>query len=224
MDLKALFETQAKLDADILVKHPVQDGEDRLSKKILALQVELGECANEWRGFKFWSNRQSPTKDMYSSCSDKEAHYFLCGMCKKKITPDKAKEFDFQCDYDGNYLTGMKPKNPLLEEYVDCLHFILSIGLDIGLDDISDGVKDIDFGLTTIVDLFSECYTGISEFNASVIWNGDILADKSTHYWFDYTFKAFLLLGITFGFTWEQVETAYFEKNKINLKRQESGY
>lgn len=39
MNLQKLFEAQAVLDADIEKHHPVQDGEDRLSKKILALLV-----------------------------------------------------------------------------------------------------------------------------------------------------------------------------------------
>jgi len=213
VNLKALFETQAKLDADILAKHPVQPGEDRLSKKILALQVELGECANEWRGFKFWSNDQKPRTKIEHLCpicsgTGKETldEYFSC-MCE-------------ECDGSGK----LAESNPLLEEYVDCLHFILSIGLDLGLADIPKGVKDIDFGLTTTIDLFSECYTGISEFNGSVIWNGDIVTDKSTDYWFDYTVKAFINLGESLGFTWDQVEAAYYEKNKINLQRQENGY
>lgn len=31
---------------------------DRYEKMLLALNVELGECAQEWRGFKFWSKDQ----------------------------------------------------------------------------------------------------------------------------------------------------------------------
>ncbi|MEK4091705.1 dUTP diphosphatase [Viridibacillus sp. FSL H8-0110] len=48
MNLTKLFEAQRELDLYIDQQHPVQPGEDRLSKKILALLVELGECANEW--------------------------------------------------------------------------------------------------------------------------------------------------------------------------------
>lgn len=59
MNLQNLFELQKQLDEHIYEDHPVQDGEDRLAKKILALQVELGELANEWRGFKFWSNNRA---------------------------------------------------------------------------------------------------------------------------------------------------------------------
>ena len=49
MNLEKLFETQQALEEHINAQHPLQEGEDRLSEKILALQVELGECANEWK-------------------------------------------------------------------------------------------------------------------------------------------------------------------------------
>ncbi|MGG3951379.1 dUTP diphosphatase, partial [Geobacillus thermodenitrificans] len=48
MNLQKLFEMQRQLDEYIEREHPRQEGEDRLSKKILALMVELGELANEW--------------------------------------------------------------------------------------------------------------------------------------------------------------------------------
>lgn len=54
MNLTKLFETQKQLDDRIIEKHGLQDM-DRLPYLVLALQVELGECANEWRGFKYWS-------------------------------------------------------------------------------------------------------------------------------------------------------------------------
>jgi dimeric dUTPase (all-alpha-NTP-PPase superfamily) len=60
--------------------------------------VELGECANEWRGFKFWSVNQLPhTSAVRTPCMMEE---------------------------DKEYY------NPLLEEYVDGLHFVLELGLD----------------------------------------------------------------------------------------------
>lgn len=47
MNLSKLFEIQAELDK------PYQNVPDRLSKDILWLQTELGELANEWRGFRY---------------------------------------------------------------------------------------------------------------------------------------------------------------------------
>lgn len=65
MNLQKLFQMQKELDEHIDKEHPPKPGEDRLEKKILALQVELGECANKWRGFKYWSHDQKPiTKAM----------------------------------------------------------------------------------------------------------------------------------------------------------------
>lgn len=60
MDLTRLFEIQRKLDAEIEEKHPTYEGENRFRKRILALQVELGELANELPEiFKFWSNKKN---------------------------------------------------------------------------------------------------------------------------------------------------------------------
>lgn len=60
MNLAKLFEMQRQLDEHIEKEHPRKPREDRLVKKILALQVELGELANCWRGFKYWSHDQEP--------------------------------------------------------------------------------------------------------------------------------------------------------------------
>src|SRR5690625_1744280 len=104
MNLEKLFKIQAELDKRIIEKHGLQN-EDLLDKKILALQVELGELAQNWRGFKFWSGRQEPvTNDLRVA------------------------------DYKESGEAILETYNPLLEEYVDCLHFILSIGLEIQID------------------------------------------------------------------------------------------
>lgn len=60
MNLAKLFEMQRQLDDHIEKEHPRQEGEDRLAKKILALQVEIAELANELpEVFKFWSNKKN---------------------------------------------------------------------------------------------------------------------------------------------------------------------
>src|SRR5690625_3399345 len=101
MNLQRLFEAQKKLD-DHIRKEKGLEGEDLLDKKILALQVELGELANEHRGFKFWSSRQEPvTNDLRVA------------------------------DYKESGEAILETYNPLLEEYVDVVHFTLSVGLEI---------------------------------------------------------------------------------------------
>src|SRR5699024_883648 len=111
MDLQPLFETQKKRDKRI-IKEKGLEGVDLLDKKILALQVELGELANEWRGFKFWSEDREPrynTVEIYVHGYDGPG------------TNTRASIEEYQAQ-------------PILEEYVDCLHFILSIADTINTD------------------------------------------------------------------------------------------
>ena len=178
MNLTKIFETQAALDAHINAKHPVQDGENRLSKKILALMVELAECANEWRKFKFWSTDQEP------------------------------RDYCMQCHYSG---TPHTCKNPLLEEYVDCLHFIVSIGLELEVNHEE-----------LFIPIFPEP-NGIDLF-ISVMYEVAELDLKRTETLYKYTFSRFMDLGAFLGFTTEQIEEAYYSKNEINHERQESNY
>src|SRR5690606_12185173 len=123
MNLAKLFEMQKELDDRILAEHPIQEGEVRLAKKILALLVELGELANEARFFKFWSHDQEPRTEVKIPCRFCGGHgegYFAGHKWTGK------KEKCISCN--GTGIEGLK--NPLLEEYVDGLHFLFSIGLD----------------------------------------------------------------------------------------------
>ncbi|MDC3414291.1 dUTP diphosphatase [Terrihalobacillus insolitus] len=194
MNLEKLFQIQAGLDQHI-IREKGLEGQDLLPKKILALQVELGELCQEWRGFKFWSNDQEPR-------------------VKRRVA----------CDWKNNEHGGIDPvhgtdryKNPLLEEYVDCLHFILSIGLEIKT--IQDkpvesfnyyGFKN-PFGLTQA---FSDLMSGFTLVNDEGLESGLYVR----------LFMEFLGIGEMLGFTEEQIEHAYLSKNKINHKRQEAGY
>ena len=202
MDLTTLFETQRQLDDRIEQQHPRQAGEGRLSKKILALQVELGELANEWRGFKFWSNDQEPrTEEICSLCegSGEISAYFNDGVSDGYI--------DVQCPVCEGYKSD---KNPLLEEYVDCLHFILSIGLGKGYlhPPFWHPIKEEDI---------------TSQFNSLFRKIGDYSKHKTDGN-YSQIFGLFYNLGGMLGFTWDQVEAAYYDKNKINLERQANGY
>jgi dimeric dUTPase (all-alpha-NTP-PPase superfamily) len=66
---------QSELDSHIMDEHPELKGQDNSDWKVLALLVELGECANEWRGFKKWSKDQDPRlkiviKEPQGQCAD----------------------------------------------------------------------------------------------------------------------------------------------------------
>ena len=206
MNLEKLFQMQKELDDRILAEHPIQEGEDRLAKKILALQVELGELANCWRGFKYWSNDQKPRTEELGECP-------LC-----KGTGDLGAVWAENCIECGG--TGkVVVKNPLLEEYVDCLHFILSIGNDLGFKHTICPYAYLED--TTM--LFIEISYKASDLADSVCNRDQMLYGYAEDTYYD-LFRCFIKLGKKLGFTWEQVEHAYYQKNKENFRRQEEGY
>lgn len=220
MDLKKLFQIQKELDEHIEQKHPRFDGEDRLSKKILSLLVELGELANEQRSWKFWSEDQEPRNFTKCwNCSGQENGYFS----GYKWTGEK--EDCIEC-----LGTGInKTKNPLLEEYVDCLHFILSIGLQeyeyykdntlqIGWIRNHDPIK-----YENLIKQFNYMFQQIGYFYDCIAeneWGSKTEVEEQ----YEQTYRMFFGLGEMLGFTWKQIEQAYMSKNKVNYERLESGY
>ncbi|QXW81063.1 dUTP diphosphatase [Bacillus sp. LJBS17] len=186
MNLQKMFEMQRVLDERI-IKEKGLEGQDLLPNLILALQVELAECANEWRGFKHWSNDREPR---------------ICVIDKKGQT---AKEYY---------------KNPLLEEYVDCLHFILSIGNRIGINND-----------TAIQQIMRQAEERELETNIGIGKTFSHLISLVFGFYFsidDWTyvrsFERFLNLGKLLGFSSEQIEAAYMDKNAVNHQRQQEGY
>lgn len=161
MNLQRLFEMQNTLDKRIEIEHNLE-GIPLLQKKILALQIELGELANETRCFKFWSTKKPSTKDI------------------------------------------------ILEEYVDCLHFILSIGIEKSFEDITINTKHITSELS---EQFLNLYINIADF---------IICSSIDNYL--NIFENFLSLGENLGFCIEDIENAYLHKNNINHERQDNGY
>ncbi len=210
MNLAKLFDTQKVLDARIMENHPELVGQNNLDWKILALQVELGECANEWRGFKKWSNDQEPRVEDDVPCS-------LCdgtGDLNYEWIQEDAEgtgnhEFIecIDCDCTGVFHV----RNPLLEEYVDCLHFILSIGLELKLD-----TEDWIFEGITYHSIITQ-FIALNEMVSELFRNP--FATK-----FLEVVETFIGLGEMLEFEWEQVEQAYYEKNEINHNRQANGY
>lgn len=75
MDISKLYEIQKKTDARI-IKEKNLEGQDLLPNTVLALQVEIAELANEWRGFKHWSSDREPRQGMLMEYAD-ALHMFL---------------------------------------------------------------------------------------------------------------------------------------------------
>lgn len=200
MNLSKLFELQRQLDEHIEKEHPRQDGEDRLAKKILALMVELGELANEWRGFKYWSHDQKPR----------------IVVREWKLYEDTIKEYGDSTHRRYEGVVRPVLRQPLLEEYVDVLHFLLSIGNDIVSELTDSEIEDILFNAKEVSCDVVDTFIVLNRYSCELKFR-----EK-----YDYIslLTIFLSLGLTFGFTWEQIEAAYMEKNTENHRRQDSNY
>ncbi|MFP3356866.1 dUTP diphosphatase [Planococcus sp. SIMBA_143] len=216
MGISNLFEKQRQLDAQITGNHPVLPGEDRLKKKMLALGVELGECANEQRSWKFWSTDQKPRVWVSTG---------LCGRCAGTGTPlGIPEESGVDCwDCGGE---GETTKNPLLEEFVDILHFVLSIGNEMNFTEyhlignyfrgqLTDGEPDVVDAFLVVNEqlaLLSKTYRIQRKHHSALTVYYALLLES------------FLELGNVLGFTEEQIVEAYEQKNQTNWERQAHGY
>jgi dimeric dUTPase (all-alpha-NTP-PPase superfamily) len=105
--------------------------------------------------------------------------------------------------------------NPLLEEYVDGLHVVLDLGIEIDFEHDEWELKPETFGIE-----IDEVYLQFIFISENIT---DFRRSASEQDYVD-LFEMFLGLGEMLGFTWKQIETAYFAKNAINHKRQEEGY
>jgi len=209
MDLVKLFEAQKELDERI-VKEKGLEGVDLLPEKILALLTELGELSNEWRGFKFWSEDREPRTKERNEC------FHCAGHGDFEVEPEYANHSASYVDCEKCEGSGFNgTRSPLLEEYVDCLHFTLSIGLEFG--DIIFDIRDMEIYFEDV-----EAVDITGQFITTSWLVGCLFESKALHY--EQALFNVLKLGELLGFTTDQIETSYYEKNKINHSRQENNY
>lgn len=233
-DVNKLAVLQKEFDQVVFDRFPELKNKDNLAWKINALLVEMGECLQEWRGFKKWSKKQCfpITK---ARCKSYSGHGYLYRYIK---FDDKKKIICCECNGEFFY-------NPLLEEYIDWLHFVLSVGLEFS----------IDFGKIYQINKEDYPYAGKDIIHRHII--GDILVDPVRYY--DYYVKSeaemndillewnmlffqglereddvsvymkaetyenvlslFVAIGFLLGFEWDEIVAAYEKKNKVNHRR-----
>lgn len=103
------------------------------------------------------------------------------------------------------------PQETVLEEFVDGIHFILSLGIECGFDR-----EDLAFTIDkkeSVNSQFLSVYDQIGIFRTS-----RSLKDYKE------LFSAYLNLGEMLGFSSSEIKNAYVEKNEVNYKRQAEGY
>jgi dimeric dUTPase (all-alpha-NTP-PPase superfamily) len=100
-------------------------------------------------------------------------------------------------------------RSKALEEFVDCIHFALSIGNDLGYTsheykEVPDrDMTKLSLGLTNLVTILSE-------------------TRHKQH--IEHVINLLLKYGYQLGFTEKEVIQAYMDKNEVNYERQASNY
>lgn len=98
----------------------------------------------------------------------------------------------------------------ILEEYVDNIHFLLSIGLEKGY-------------VFSKAEILSTEKSKTEQFNEVFERCMIFYKDQSETNYIE-LFTSYLQLASLLGFTEKHIQKAYYEKNEVNFERQDSGY
>ena len=79
-----LHKKQKSLDADIIEKHNLK-AVNLFNNKVIALDVELGECFNEIESFKHWKKNKGKTNVLEEACDALHFILSLANDCKHKL-------------------------------------------------------------------------------------------------------------------------------------------
>lgn len=104
-----------------------------------------------------------------------------------------------------------------LKEYIDCLHFILSIGLELGADKELDTSYRMDTFTSNVGIHIKDVFLRVIKLDTSLKTDFVLVA-------YEELTERFLGLGFLLGFTHKGIIKAYKDKNKVNHARQENGY
>jgi dimeric dUTPase (all-alpha-NTP-PPase superfamily) len=102
-------------------------------------------------------------------------------------------------------------KEVILEEFVDGIHFILSLGLEIGIQQFDLG--ETNYANEDVSKQFLEVFKSANHFSE----------ERSVGH-FQQLFRHYVYLGELLGFSHEEVFDAYVKKNEVNYNRQKEGY
>lgn len=104
-------------------------------------------------------------------------------------------------------------KEVILEEFVDGIHFILSLGIVAGFTAETIQLTEAPPQTESLTEQFLTTYAKIEQFRSS--------RTKATY---QEMFQACLNIAQLLGFSAVEIEQAYMKKNEVNYERQQQGY
>ena len=201
MNFKKLQAMQAKLDEAILADKTPMTTEERFNKTLVALSVEIAEVVNCAEHFKFWKNNKGKV--------DSDRFIVTPGIVNNLI------EDDYLDNTTTQYVTEKQAHRlTLIEECSDALHFILSLA------------NQADYKIVEIGKHFEISKDGDSLEKNFLFLNHMIGLAVFEHFHSDLEMiiDVFFIYINQLGISEQQLEQAYYDKNKINYERLENGY
>lgn len=114
-------------------------------------------------------------------------------------------------------------KQKALDEFVDIIHFLLSIGNDLGYNKIEvwvlPGFKKLDAAIMQLYAKVQNLYF-LQTYDTEQGYD----FEKIDQVDYEIILAAYLNISEILGFTWEEIESAYLRKNHVNHERQATGY
>lgn len=215
VDLVEIFKKQDELNRKTAAKHEEYSklSRDELTQLYaFSALCELGEMSNEWGQFKIWkTNRKENRKTLCTKCNGKgEIYGDSCQYCEGGFT------------------------NPLREEYIDVVHFVVSvaIGFDLDPEEFMKKFKRKEVTASNTYKLIRVLYKYLVYADVLIdelqnLPNTEKLVKNNQIERLDVAEKLIdklLHLGYSLGFDDEEIESAYFDKHKVNHIRQQNHY
>ena len=195
---------QAALDAAILADKAPMTAEERFNKTLVALSVEIAEIANTVEHFKFWKDNKGKIDRKRFSV----IHIFQ---------EEELVDVEYMEDNTGvQYADWEAHRLTLIEECSDALHFILSFA------------NQLDFEINGIGTCFEIAEDTDSLEKNFLVLNYLIGSAKFKRFHPD--LAMIIIIDVFFsyinqlGISEQELEQAYYDKNKINYERLENGY
>ena len=202
MNFKKIQAMQAKLDEAILAEKAPMTDEERFNKTLISLSVEIAEVANCAEHFKFWKDNKGKIDRKRFSV----IHIFQ---------EEELVDVEYTEDNTGvQYADWEAHRLTLIEECSDALHFILSLANQIEYEIDESLIKSFRYPRHPLDTLYMALQNKIINLATGYDKLGSLKSLLSF-----YTSYA-----VELGITTQELEQAYYDKNKINYERLENGY
>lgn len=149
MNLKSIYDFQKEHENKLQYRVEVQ-GKLLLSQKLLALQVKLGELANETQCFKFWLTKKSPANRLIIERYVEVLYTIFSIGIEKGFNETEFTVKHVSCELTEHFLNLFIDLNDFLvcsskDQYITLIEDVLSLSLILGFneDDILDTHKKV---------------------------------------------------------------------------------